>query len=74
MSKRNERGRTKFRVSEAEREALDRSALDVREDRFASEKQVAALFNKYRTQLQSSEDLIEESRALPLPVEQIPIQ
>ena len=37
-----------YRLSEDEREALDQSAADVREDRFATDEQVAAIFDKYR--------------------------
>jgi hypothetical protein len=37
-----------YRLSEDEREALERSAVDVREDRFATDEQVAAIFKKYR--------------------------
>jgi hypothetical protein len=40
--------RSVYRLSEDEREALERSAVDVREDRFATDEQVAALFKKYR--------------------------
>jgi hypothetical protein len=37
-----------YRLSEDEREALEQSAADVREDRFATDEQVAAIFDKYR--------------------------
>ena len=35
-------------MSEDEREALDQSAADVREGRFATSEQVAVIFGKYR--------------------------
>ena len=37
-----------YRLSEDEREALDQSAADVREDRFATDQEMAAIFKKYR--------------------------
>ena len=37
-----------YRLSEDEREALDQSAADIREGRFATDEQVAAIFKKYR--------------------------
>jgi hypothetical protein len=37
---------TIYRLSEAERDALKRSALDVRESRFASPEDVAFVFRK----------------------------
>ena len=40
--------RSVYRLSEDEREALEQSAEDVREDRFATGEQVAAIFRKYR--------------------------
>jgi hypothetical protein len=40
-----------YRLSEDEREALEQSAADVREDRFATDEQVAAIFDKYRQSL-----------------------
>ena len=35
-------------MSEDEREALEQSAADMREDRFATDEQVATIFKKYR--------------------------
>jgi len=35
-------------LSEDEREALEQSAADIREGRFATDEQVAAIFKKYR--------------------------
>jgi hypothetical protein len=35
-------------LSEDERKALEQSAEDIREDRFATGEQVAAIFRKYR--------------------------
>ena len=40
--------RSVYRLSEDEREALEQSAEDVREGRFATGEQVAAIFKKYR--------------------------
>ena len=40
--------RSVYRLSEDEREALEQSAADMREDRFATDEQVAAIFRKYR--------------------------
>ena len=40
--------RSVYRLSEDEREALEQSAVDVREGRFATNEQVAAIFKKYR--------------------------
>lgn len=37
-----------YRLSEDEREALEQSAADMREGRFATDEQVAAIFRKYR--------------------------
>ena len=42
-----------YRLSEDEREALERSAVDVGEDRFATDEQVATLFKKYRLNIAS---------------------
>ena len=40
--------RSVYRLSEDEREALEQSAAEVREDRFATDEEVAAIFKKYR--------------------------
>ena len=37
-----------YRLSEDEHEALEQSAADIREGRFATDEQVAAIFKKYR--------------------------
>jgi hypothetical protein len=46
--KHNREDRSMYRLSDDEREALEQSAEDVREDRFATGEQVAAIFRKYR--------------------------
>lgn len=49
MGGKHDRGDTSvYRLSEDEREALEQSAADMREDRFATDEQVAAIFRKYR--------------------------
>lgn len=49
MSEKHRReDRSVYRLSEDEREALDQSAADVREDRFATDEEVAAILDKYR--------------------------
>lgn len=42
------RDRDDYRLSDDEREALEQSAEDMREDRFATIEQVDAIFRKYR--------------------------
>ena len=40
--------RSVYRLSEDEREALEQSAADMGEGRFATDEQVTAIFRKYR--------------------------